>query len=71
MPCDWLHGLIGNLIGQAAKKMPCVNESVKTEDVSKKGEKLERSGSEHRRSLFSFYLYVHVLVKLGGRCGKM
>ena len=33
--CVWLHGLIRNLIGQAAKKIPCVNECV-TENVSKK-----------------------------------
>ena len=28
VPCDWLYGLIRNLIGQAAKKIPCVSECV-------------------------------------------
>ena len=35
VPCDWLHGLIRNLIGHAAKKMPCVNECVTLKNVSK------------------------------------
>ena len=26
--CDWLYGLIRNLIGQAASSVPCVSECV-------------------------------------------
>ena len=41
------------------------------EDVSKKGDEIGKLFSEHqRRLLLICLLSVHVLVKLGGRCGS-
>ena len=66
---DWS----GNLIGHAAKEILWSKWVCSCVDVSKKKKRDEigKSCSEHQRSLLWFLLFfVHILVKLGGRCGS-